>query len=343
MKKHCMMSLVLAVLLVPATVFAQGREEKPEETGTVLTVYAYDSFVSEWGPGPVVVPVFEEQTGIKVNLVSAGSGGELLSKVEFEKHNPQADVVVGISNELLHEVIASDLFTPYRSPALEHVPEFLRFDPTCTLVPFDYGNYAFVYDANRISDPPRSLDDLLDPKWRKSIILMDPRTSSVGMGLLEWTIAVYGEQYVDWWRAVRPNTLTVADGWSSGYGLFTEGEAPLVISYTTSPVYHVMYEDTDRFQALVFDEGNMAVIEGAGIVKSSKHVEEARQFIDFLLTDAQADIAVMNIMYPVNETVELPKAFASAPKPEVSLMLDADVIAKNRDSWLTEWVEVMSR
>ena len=342
MNKHYA-SLVLAVLLIPLALFARGVKESPEIAQRSITVYTYDSFVSEWGPGPLVVPAFEEKTGIKVNLISAGNGGELLSKLELERHRPQADVVVGISNELLHETIASGLLAPYHSPALDEVPEFLHFDQSYALVPFNYGNYAFVYDSSKVQNPPRSLDDLLDPRWRRSLILMDPRTSSVGMGLLEWTIAVYGEHYQKWWEKVKPNVLTIADGWSSGYGLFTEGEAPLVISYTTSPVYHVLYEDSDRFQALVFEGGNMAVIEGAGILKSSKDPEAARQFIDFLLTDAQVDIATANIMYPVNSSVTLPDAFDFAPKPEHSIMLDSEEIARSRNTWLNTWVEVMSK
>ncbi|WP_422482141.1 thiamine ABC transporter substrate-binding protein [Pleomorphochaeta sp. DL1XJH-081] len=342
MKKHTCM-LVLAVLLIPTLLFAQGGNESQEAKGRSITVYAYDSFVSEWGPGPLVVPRFEEQTGIKVNLISAGNGGELLGKLELEKHNPQADVVIGISNELLHETISSGLFMPYESPALTKIPQFLHFDSTYNLLPFNYGNYAFIYDSQKVTNPPRSLDDLLDPKWERSIILMDPRTSSVGMGLLEWTIAVYGENYLQWWEALKPNVLTIADGWSSGYGLFTEGEAPLVISYTTSPVYHILYEDSERFKAQVFDEGNMAVIEGVGIVDSTQDLDAAQQFVDFLLTEAQADIATANIMYPVNTDTVLHEAFSMIPKPTRSLMLDGEEIAQNRDKWLSGWVEVMSK
>jgi thiamine transport system substrate-binding protein len=342
MKKHAVLYLVLAVLLVPTAIFAQGAKETDHSQVNEITVYAYDSFTSEWGPGPLVVTGFQEKTGIKVNLISAGSGGELLQKVLLERNNPKADVVVGFSNEILHEVLDSELFVSYRPQVMQEIPAFLHFDPTYTLVPFNYGNYAFVYDTLKISSPPTSLNDLLDEKWRNKVILMDPRTSSVGMGLLEWTIAVYGEDYLAWWKAMKPNTLTVADGWSSGYGLFTQGEAPLVISYTTSPVYHVMYEDTQRYQAAIFTEGNMAVIEGVGILKSSKNISKAQSFIDYLLSDAQEVIATTNIMYPVNSSTVLPQAFDFAPKPEKSLMLDAEVIAKNRDKWLTEWVETMS-
>lgn len=342
MKKH-LIRLVLAVLVIPMALSAQGTQEKAENLSPTLTVYAYDSFVSEWGPGPLVVPKFEEQTGISVNLVSAGNGGELLSRLELEKHNPRADIVIGISNELLHETLDSELLIPYRPQAMQDIPEFLHFDPTYTLVPFNYGNYAFVYDAHQLDNPPQSLEDLLDPQWKRSIILMDPRTSSVGMGLLEWTIAIYGDHYLDWWEAVKPNVLTIADGWSSGYGLFTQGEAPLVISYTTSPVYHLLYEESDRFRSIVFPEGNMAVIEGAGIVASTQQQKEAQQFIEFLLTEAQRDIAVANIMYPVNQTTELPEAFEKIPQVQKNLTLDGELIAAEREQWIREWVEVMSK
>ena len=343
MDKRCFLCLVLAVSILQGTVSAQGKSEVPTAKGQEITVYAYDSFTSEWGPGPIVVPQFEQKTGIKVNLVSLGSGGELLQRLELERDNPKADIVIGISNGLLHAVAASDLFVSYQSPVLSEIPRFLHFDPEYRLLPFDYGNYAFVYDSQKVSDPPTSLEDLLDPKWKKKVILMDPRTSSVGMGLLEWTIAAYGDDYLSWWKAMEPNILTIADSWSSGYGLFTEGEAPLVISYTTSPVYHVMYENTDRYKALVFTGGNAAVIEGMGILKSTTHLDAARQFVDFLLTDAQVTIATANSMYPVNATVQLPAAFDYAPKPNQSLMLDAEIVAKNRETWLTGWVEAMSR
>ncbi|NCB02511.1 MAG: thiamine ABC transporter substrate-binding protein, partial [Spirochaetia bacterium] len=246
-KYRNILSVLLVSVLCVSAGFAVGNQEKEENN--ILTVYAYDSFVSEWGPGPIVVPMFEEATGIKVNLVSVGNGGELLTKLELEKNSPKADVVIGISHELLSKTLSSNLFIPYESPVLEEIPLSIQFDETYSLLPFNYASYSFNYDSESLSVIPTSLDDLLDPMYKKSIIIMDPRTSSVGMGLLEWTVMVYGENYLDWWRAVKENILTIADGWSSGYGLFTEGEAPIVLSYITSPVYHLMYEESDRYKS----------------------------------------------------------------------------------------------
>ncbi|HHU89072.1 MAG: thiamine ABC transporter substrate-binding protein [Sphaerochaetaceae bacterium] len=337
MKKRLFV-LVLAVVLINTLILAKGTPEKE-----YLVVYAYDSFVSEWGPGQALIEAFKEKTGIEVQLVSAGNGGEILSKLALERHNRQADVVVGIANDLLHETLELDLFTPYRSPILEDIPQFLHFDSTYNLLPFDYGNFAFNYDSQKLANPPHSLEELLEPRFKKSLILIDPRTSSVGMGLLQWTIAVYGDNYLEWWEQVKPNVLTVTDGWSTAYGLFTEGEAPLVISYTTSPLYHLLHENSERYRSLIFEEGNLAVIEGVGIVKGTTKKEAAQQFIDFLLSEGQLEVALTNVMYPVNASIPLPDVFKLSEKPTLSLLLDEDLIAKNREIWLTQWREVMSR
>jgi len=191
---------------------------------------------------------------------------------------------------------------------------------------------------------PASLEDLTHPRFKKNVILIDPRTSNVGLGLLLWTIQIFGEEgYLDWWEAMKDQALTITDGWSSAYGLFTEGEAPLVLSYTTSPVYHYTYENSTRYQALVFDEGHQATIEGVGMLRSSKRKEEAKLFIDFILSEAQLPIALANSMYPVNMNTPLAKGFAYAPKPEISLRIESEVIEKNLDRWLHEWTEVMSK
>ncbi len=348
MKKHQVLCIVLAIFLCMSGVTAAGTREEAKAAAAdqVLTVYAYDSFTGDWGPGPTLVKDFEAKTGIKVNLVSAGSGVEMLQRLIVEQQNPVADVAVGISDDMASKALASGLFMPYVSPTLADIPAFLQIDDQHRLLPFDYGNFAFVYDTEKIAaaDAPTSLQDLTDPKYKGKVILIDPRTSSVGLGLLIWSIETFGEEgYLQWWKAMKKNALTIADGWSSAYGLFTEGEAPLVISYTTSPVYHVMWEDTTRYQALVFEQGHNATIENAGILASSKNLGAAKQFIDFLLSDGQLVVATTNTMYPVNSTVDLPDAFDWAPKPQTTNVLPSQLIAEKLDTWLDAWTQEMSR
>jgi len=312
--------------------------------GQDLVIYAYDSFASEWGPAPKVIPRFEALTGAKVTVISSGDAGAVLSRAILEKGDPQADLILGVDNSLLARALQEKVLEPYRSPNLSRVPAELQFDPTHSVTPFDYGYFAVVYDSQKVTDPPASLEDLASPRFRGKLILEDPRTSSPGLGFLLWTIAVYGERWQDYWRRLLPNVLTVAEGWDAAYGMFTSGEAPLVLSYTTSPAYHLENEKTERYRAAIFPEGHFMQVEGLGILKGARHLELARRFVDFALTEGfQSAIPLTNWMYPVDSGSRLPDSYRLAPKPGRSLSLPAQTIRANQDRWLREWARLASR
>ncbi len=102
-----------------------------------------------------------------------------------------------------------------------------------------------------------------------------------------------------------------------------------------------MWEDTTRYQALIFPEGHATTIESVGILKSSTHKENAQAFVDFILSEGQKETAIANSMYPANSTTELPAAYDYAPKPEKELHLDPEYIAENLDKWTADWTAAM--
>jgi thiamine transport system substrate-binding protein len=333
---NMILSLALVFLFASfSTLYANDAE---------LTIYAYDSFVSEWGPAGRVIPKFEKLHGVKVDIISVGDAGQVLNRAILEKKKPRADIVLGIDNNMLSKAIEADILLPYRSQNMKFIPQELVFDTTYHVTPFDHGYFAIVYDSQRLSDPPRSLEDLLKPDYRNKLIFQDPRTSSPGLGFLLWTVAVYGEDFTEFWEKLRPNILTITEGWDTAYGLFTSGEAPMVLSYTTSPAYHVEYEDTTRYRAAIFREGNYLQIEGMGILKGTKNLSLAKKFIDFIITeDFQEEIPLTNWMFPVNASVQLPDSFDYAPKPAKVLSLPSDDIKKNQDRWIESWLRVVTR
>src|SRR3546814_5226288 len=108
-------------------------------------------------------------------------------------------------------------------------------------------------------------------------------------------------------RSTRTDTLfpyttlfRSTKGWSEAYGLFLEGEAPLVLSYTTSPAYHMIAEDEDRYQAANFAEGHYMQVEVAAMTKSSDDPELARQFLRFRSEEHTSELqSLMRISYAV--------------------------------------------
>ncbi len=318
--RHLLFRLICGVALCGALV-AQSSKGSEE-----LVVYAYDSFVADWGPGPELARRFERLTGCRVRLVSCGDAGQVLSRAILERGKPVADVLVGIDNNLVARARREGILEPYKPAGADAiVPAELRLADDWLLTPYDWGYFAIIHDAKSGVRAPRSLEDLASPEFAKKLVMMDPRTSTPGAGFLAWTIAVYGDRYLDYWKRLRPNILTLAPGWDAGYALFTAGEAPLVISYTTSPAYHLETEKTDRYRALIFPEGHVAQIEGVGIAKGSRHRDLARRFVDFMLTEeAQSILPLTQWMYPVNRAVPMPDSYRAAPRAGKSLTLDAE-------------------
>jgi thiamine transport system substrate-binding protein len=326
--------LAAAALAVLAMIGPAAAEDPP-----TLTIYTYDSFVSEWGPGPAIQPLFEASCACRIEWVGLEDGAALLSRLKLEGQGTKADVMLGLDNNLTAEARATGLFGDHgiAFPVLS-LP-VIWSDPN--FVPFDFGYFAFVYDSNALPKPPASLADLVAVgKDEPKIIVMDPRTSTPGLGLLLWMKAVYGDRAADMWPALAARTLTVTKGWSEGYGLFLKGEAPMVLSYTTSPAYHRMMESTDRYKATLFPEGHVIQIEVAGRIATSDQPELAARFLAFLVSRAaQEKIPTTNWMYPVIDLGDaLPREFRDLPKPAKTLALTDEEISAHRKQWIDEWL-----
>jgi thiamine transport system substrate-binding protein len=320
----CGRKLVYIFMLLSSLVSCSRKGDSDAEGQRKLTVYTYDSFVADWSAGPKIGPLFEKATGIKVEFVAKGDGGQLLSSLILEGKRPRADIALGLDNFLAEKALNSGLFRAYKPAGIDSIPAELRFDPSNRLVPFDYGHFAIIWDSAKLARPPTSLADLVSPAFAKKLILMDPRSSTPGLGFLAWTEAAFGEGWKDYWSKLKPSVLTMTPGWDTGYGLFTAGEAPLVLSYATSPAYHAETEKTDRYRALEFPEGHVAQVEVAGILSKALHPREAQAFMDFLVSPAcQRELPLTQWMYPVLPGTELPASFSAALRPSKTLPIGA--------------------
>ncbi len=305
----------------------------------VLQVLTYDSFTSEWGPGPAVEKAFEATCACDLQFIPAGDGAALLARIQLEGTASDADIVLGLDTSLTAQATATQLFAPHgKNPDLDLPVAYA--DPL--FLPFDWGWFAFVYDKTRVAEPPKSFTELAASDLR--IVIQDPRSSTPGLGLLLWVKAAHGDKAPDIWQALADNIVTVTPGWSEAYGLFLEGEADMVLSYTTSPAYHLIAEGDDTKAAALFEEGHYMQIEVAGKLAATDQPELADSFLDFMLTDAfQAAIPQTNWMYPVTTpSAGLPEGF-DAFRPEKSLLLSPKDALSVRDAALSEWQAALAR
>ena len=308
-----------------------------------LTIYTYDSFTSDWGPGPVIEAAFEAECDCEVNFVAVADGVALLNRLRLEGQNTDADIVLGLDTNLVVEAKETGLFAPH-GISLDNVDVPGGFEDE-VFVPYDYGYFAFVYDTEAVDTPPASLRELVEGGPEPAIVIQDPRTSTPGLGLMLWVKHVYGDEADEAWTQLSRRVVTVTPGWSEAYGLFTSGEVPMVLSYTTSPAYHIIAEETERYQAAAFEEGHYMQIEVAGITTRGADNPLARQFMEFMTGPGFQDaIPETNWMYPAGRTSEpLDPAFDRLVEPSRPLLFSPEEVAENRRAWVDEWLSVMSR
>ncbi|HAS7009728.1 TPA: thiamine ABC transporter substrate binding subunit [Vibrio parahaemolyticus] len=305
-----------------------------------LTIYTYDSFAADWGPGPKIEQAFEAKCGCDVNFVALDDGVSILNRLRLEGGNSKADIVLGLDNNLMAEAKKTSLLTEHNVDTANTVLPNGWSDTT--FVPYDYGYFAFVYNKEKLANPPKSMKELVDTRDDLKVIYQDPRTSTPGQGLMLWMKSIYGDDVTQAWQKLASKTVTVTKGWSEAYSMFLNGESDLVLSYTTSPAYHLIAENDSKFATANFSEGHYMQVEVAAKVKGSKNSELADQFMNFILSDEfQSAMPTGNWMYPVTD-VELPKGFETLSVPSKSLSFSADEVAKMRKSWIREWQSALT-
>ncbi len=329
MKYLTFATATLAVTAISTSVWADTPE---------LTVYTYDSFVSDWGPGPAIEKAFEETCGCDLKLVGIGDGAALLARLKLEGERSDADVVMGLDTSLIAAAKETGLFAEtvveadYALPIEWNDPVFAAYD---------WGYFAFVH--NKDLTPPANFKALGESDLK--IVIQDPRSSTPGLGLLMWVKAAYGDEAPAIWEAMADNVVTVTKGWSEAYGLFLEGEADMVLSYTTSPAYHLIAEEDDGKAAAPFDEGHYMQIEVVGKLAGSDQPELADKFLNFMVSDAaQTILPTTNWMYPaVTPSAGLPAGFETLTVPEKALLIPSEEVPAIRDEALAEWLKALSQ
>ena len=303
-----------------------------------LTIYTYDSFVSEWGPGPIIESIFEEQYNAEIDLVAVDSAATLLNKVILEGESSKADIVLGLDMNLFHEANVSNIFSTHN---LGNINELINLPlnwESNKFVPYNYGYFAFVYNNKNLSKPPISMKELINSTDAR-IVIQDPRTSTPGLGLLTWMKALYSNEAKNEWMKLNKKIVSVTKGWTDAYyNFFMAGEADIVLSYTTSPAAHIMFEENYDISAASFEEGNYISIEFAGILEKSKNKDLANKFLKFMLSEEfQSVIPSTNIMYPVTNIDSLPEAFNNLDIPDY-IQIDPKEIDANKEEWINEWL-----
>ena len=305
----------------------------------VLTVYAGDYFTSEWGPGPIIEAEFEKICACDLQW----STGDLLPRLLLEGERTKADVVIGLTSDVTARARATNLFAPHGQ---DNSALTLPIDWTDDVfLPFNYGHTAFIYNETTLAEPPASFDALLEMPDDVKIVIQDPRTSISGLALVLWVQAVYGDTANEAWAKLAPKILTVTKDWSASYGLFTDGEADMVLSYTTSPAYHMFAEEDFTKKAAIFPEGHYFMVETVGKIAGTDQPELADAFMAYVMTrDFQSMIPTANWSLPsALPQSDWPEGWSQLPLPEKVLFYSEGEAAALQAEAIETWRAALSQ
>ncbi len=309
------------------------------ETNEKVVIYIYSSFTDTLKDS--IRTHMTNNYNTDVEFQQFDDTGPMVSSLVREQNNPKADVVIGIDNSFGLEILDEDVLIKYKPKNLKLKFDSLNFDKSNKLIPFDYGYVTLNYDKKRLEKVPQSFEELLSREYENRIAVMSPQTSSTGRIFFLETIARFGEdRYLDFWKEFQSSITNITSGWNEAYyGLYIQGESDMVVSYSTSPPVHVIFDETEQYEALIIDDKAYMQIETIGIVKGSKNIEMAKKVVDYIISvDFQNLIPENQFMLPVNPDATLPNVFVEYMKtPKESIILDTKYVKENLQKWLSDW------
>ena len=326
---------------------SSGGTTAPAAGGTVRLI-THDSFALSED----LVSQFETDTGITLEQVAPGDAGSMVNQLILTKDAPLGDVVFGIDNTFASRAVEEGVLEPYTSPVLPADAAQYAVDEEGSLTPIDTGDVCVNADDTWFAEQglaiPESLEDLAEPEYRDLLVVENPATSSPGLAFLLATVGAFGEDgWTDYWAGLRDNGVQVAASWSDAYyvdfsGPSSEGDRPLVVSYSSSPPYEVP-EGGDAAPTSALLDTCFRQVEYAGVLAGAANPAGAQQVIDWLLSpEVQADIPGSMYVYPVDTSVPLPEAWAQfAPQATAPFSVAPADIAANRDAWITAWTDTV--
>ncbi|MCP2033584.1 iron(III) transport system substrate-binding protein [Planomicrobium sp. HSC-17F08] len=280
------MKKLMALLLAFSFIFvlsACGSDEKAgakeEESKTVSVYSPHQSEIIN-----PIIKEFQDRTGIKVELVQSGTG-ELLSRVAAESKNPGADVFWGGGAESLEAF--GENFEPYVTKEDAAIPAVFKSESNLW-TGFSALPMVIMYNEEMVAegDAPTSWKALLDEKWKGKIAFTDPNKSGSSYTQLVTMLTAYEDDGSEGWDYVNDFVGNLDGTILSGSSMVPKGVADgeFPVGVTLEEAAYRYIAGGAAINVAYPEEGTSAVPDGVALIKGAKNVENAQEFIDFLVS-----------------------------------------------------------
>lgn len=325
-------------------VFLRSHRDSTQDTRAVLRVFAPNSFVAQFGPGPWLKQAFEKTCECRVEFTNSSDSTILFARLRSESQ-AGVDLVIGLDQFDLEGaqglMLSNGSALEWRTPDVSKIDFEEPVKAAMTkpqFIPYDWGALAFILRQSQVPALPRKLDDLLLPEWSRQIAIQDPRTSTPGFQFFMWLVAVKGEAGAfDFLTKFNKQVKAYTNSFSTAHGLFTKGQVKAVWAYATSPVFHLLEDKDTDVMAVEFEEGHPTQFEFMAIPSVCKNCELAEAFLNLILSPTGQKIVMeQNYMFPAVKGVREGTTYAKVPPMKLFSMPAPPSVAE-RERLLKKW------
>lgn len=290
--RYVVTGLCIALAALLSSILFSCKKGLDQNRREVVLYCSVDQTIAE----PIIAE-FERQTGIKVLArfdTEASKTVGLVQRIRAEAASPAADVFW--SGEIFHTIrlAREDLLAGYSSDATKNWPG--RFaDAKGKWYGFALRARVIGYNTKRVStdDAPRRLEDVLDSKWKGRLVMATPEFGTTGGDVASW-FAHYGvDRAREILRGLKANKVRLVAGNSTAVRMVATGQADVCFT-DTDDVYAAQRNGWPVAMKYLDQggEGTLAIPNTAAVIKGARHPKEAKELMDFLLSEQLEEMLV---------------------------------------------------
>lgn len=281
-----------------------------------------------------LVPMFEKETGIKVEYVKLGSG-DVIKRAKAEAGNPQADIIWSIGGEQLEA--ENQILAPYTPKDWDKIASVYKVGTNW--LPYTGIMNVFIVNTKMLKPEqfPKKWTDLQDARFKKLISSARADKSGSSYMQLANVLTVYGDKGWDIYKGIMKNMVISA----------SSGAVPKFVNDGEQAVGITLEDNAFRYfagggpVAIVYPEdGTVAAPDGIALLKGAPNLENAKKFIDWCLSKPVQEYLVDTMARrPVRTDCKDPKGLPPLTTIK-TVPYDFGWAAKNKNDFVKKFVDI---
>ncbi|GAB1486123.1 hypothetical protein MASR2M79_11700 [Aminivibrio sp.] len=227
-----LVAALFVLVLLAGTSFAadlyEGEQTLLQAAKAEKGINSYDTGPT-WANWQALFDGFQNRYGIQVNWNDLGSGATVV-RLDKEKNNPQGDTAYYFMpfGDAAKERGVTEPFKPVN---FDRIPDELK-DPEGNWFCVHKATVVFVINKNLVKENPKGWQDLLDPKYSKSVVYLDPRTTGIGYAIVIATTYAHGgdldnlDKGIDYLAALQKSGNVRMIEKTTEFDKFAKGRSP---------------------------------------------------------------------------------------------------------------------